>query len=116
MYNNAIFCQNIFIKYINYRKLIIINKSASISTTTGGIAFRFAFNVGNGLQVLEVTTAYWLNNDQWHQVRLERNRKESRLIVDSNPAKVLVEPQERSFLMYNFDQPLFVGTTQVIIS
>ncbi|VUZ53404.1 unnamed protein product, partial [Hymenolepis diminuta] len=25
-----------------------------------GIAFRFAYNVGNGLQVLEVTTAYWL--------------------------------------------------------
>ncbi|VDD79184.1 unnamed protein product [Mesocestoides corti] len=77
-----------------------------------GIAFRFAFNVGNGLQVLEVTTAYWLNNNQWHVVRLERNRKESRLIIDTNPAKVLVEAQERSFLMFNFDQPLFVGTTQ----
>ncbi|KAM3186642.1 hypothetical protein ACTXT7_003895 [Hymenolepis weldensis] len=77
-----------------------------------GIAFRFAYNVGNGLQVLEVTTAYWLNNNQWHVVRLERNRKESRLIVDTNPAQVLVEPNERSFLMFNFDQPLFVGTTQ----
>lgn len=82
---------------------------------TGGIAFRFAYNVGNGLQVLEVTTAYWLNNNQWHVVRLERNRKESRLIVDTNPAQILVEPNERSFLMFNFDQPLFVGTTQVII-
>nr|CUU99120.1 hypothetical transcript [Hymenolepis microstoma] len=77
-----------------------------------GIALRFAYNVGNGLQVLEVTTAYWLNNNQWHVVRLERNRKESRLIVDTNPAQVLVEPNERSFLMFNFDQPLFVGTTQ----
>ncbi|VUZ53403.1 unnamed protein product, partial [Hymenolepis diminuta] len=51
-------------------------------------------------------------NNQWHVVRLERNRKESRLIVDTNPAQVLVEPNERSFLMFNFDQPLFVGTTQ----
>lgn len=82
----------------------------------GGFSFRFAFNVGNGLQVLEVTTAYWLNNNQWHVVRLERNRKESRLIVDTNPAKVLTEAQERSFLMFNFDQPLFVGTTQVSVA
>ncbi|KAL7060882.1 hypothetical protein AAHC03_010101 [Spirometra sp. Aus1] len=77
-----------------------------------GFAFRFAFNVGNGLQVLEVVTAYWLNNNQWHVVRLERNRKESRLIVDSNPARILVEPEERSFQRFDFDQPLFVGTTQ----
>ncbi|VDN38052.1 unnamed protein product [Dibothriocephalus latus] len=78
-----------------------------------GFAFRFAFNVGNGLQVLEVVTAYWLNNNQWHVVRLERNRKESRLIVDSNPARVLVEPDQRSYQRFDFDQPLFVGTTQV---
>ncbi len=81
--------------------------------STGGIAFRLAFNVGNGLQVLEVTTAYWLNDNRWHVVRLERNRKESRLIVDTNPAQVLPESEQLSFQMFIFDQPLYVGTTQV---
>lgn len=64
--------------------------------------------------MLEVSPAYWLNDNQWHVVRLERNRKESRLIVDTNPPDVLVEAQERSFQMFQFDQPLFISSTQVI--
>ncbi|VDP60223.1 unnamed protein product, partial [Schistosoma mattheei] len=48
-----------------------------------GNSLRVAFNVGNGIQLTEVSTAHWLNDNRWHVVRFERNRKETRLIVDT---------------------------------
>ncbi|KAA0186846.1 Neurexin 4 [Fasciolopsis buskii] len=77
-----------------------------------GNAIRVAFNVGNGVQLAEVSTAHWLNDDRWHVVRFERNRKETRLIVDTLNPTVIVESMERSFRGFDFDQPLSVGTTQ----
>ncbi|KAL3309224.1 hypothetical protein Ciccas_012230 [Cichlidogyrus casuarinus] len=78
----------------------------------GGTSIRFAYNVGNGMQLLEMLAPGWLNNNEWHVVRLERNRKESRLIVDQNKPVVLIEPQDRSFQQFAFDQKLFVGTSE----
>ncbi|CAH8438063.1 unnamed protein product [Heterobilharzia americana] len=77
-----------------------------------GNALRVAFNVGNGIQLTEVTTAHWLNDNRWHVVRFERNRKETRLIVDTQEPSVIVESSQRSFRGFDFDQPLYVGTTQ----
>ncbi|CAH8431817.1 unnamed protein product [Schistosoma intercalatum] len=77
-----------------------------------GNSLRVAFNVGNGIQLTEVSTAHWLNDNRWHVVRFERNRKETRLIVDTQEPAVIIESSERSFSGFDFDQPLYVGTTQ----
>ncbi|CAL8092395.1 unnamed protein product [Calicophoron daubneyi] len=77
-----------------------------------GNSIRVSFNVGNGAQVVEVSSAHWLNDNRWHVVRFERNRKESRLIVDTQNPSVITESMERSFRGFDFDQPLSVGTTQ----
>ncbi|XP_018647599.1 septate junction protein [Schistosoma mansoni] len=77
-----------------------------------GNSLRVAFNVGNGIQLTEVTTAHWLNDNRWHVVRFERNRKETRLIVDTQEPAVIIESSQRSFSGFDFDQPLYVGTTQ----
>ncbi|KAA3675173.1 uncharacterized protein DEA37_0012683 [Paragonimus westermani] len=77
-----------------------------------GNSVRVAFNVGNGIQLVEVSTAHWLNDNTWHVVRFERNRKETRLIVDTQNPTTITEAIERSFRGFDFDQPLSVGTTQ----
>ncbi|TGZ36839.1 hypothetical protein CRM22_011389 [Opisthorchis felineus] len=77
-----------------------------------GNSIRVAFNVGNGIQLAEVSTAHWLNDNRWHVVRFERNRKSTRLSVDTQEPTVIVEAIERSFRGFDFDQPLSVGTTQ----
>jgi contactin associated protein-like 2 len=77
-----------------------------------GNTVRFAFNVGNGLQILEQVTANWLNDDRWHTVRIERNRKNSRLQVDDQESVVYQEPTDRAFQPFAFDTELYLGTTR----
>ena len=44
---------------------------------------QFRFEVGNGLQTLEQETSYPMNDDEWHTVHIERNRKQAMLRVSS---------------------------------
>jgi contactin associated protein-like 2 len=48
---------------------------------TVGNSIQFRFDVGNGIQTLEKTTAYPLNDDDWHTLHIERNRKQAMLRV-----------------------------------
>ena len=45
------------------------------------IAFRYS--AGSGVQVISIATPFDLNDNEWHTVQIERNRKEARMNVDS---------------------------------
>ncbi len=45
------------------------------------IAFRYS--AGSGVEVISIATPFDLNDNEWHTVRIERNRKEARLNIDS---------------------------------
>jgi len=42
----------------------------------------FRFSAGYGVQAVTVETAFELNDDDWHNVYAERNRKEALLQID----------------------------------
>ncbi|ELU06489.1 hypothetical protein CAPTEDRAFT_45779, partial [Capitella teleta] len=42
-----------------------------------GNTIHFRFSVGSGMQTLEKVTAYPLNDDNWHTLYVERNRKQA---------------------------------------
>lgn len=45
-------------------------------------AVSFRFKAGYGIQAVTVDTSFKLNDNQWHTVYAERNRKEALLQVD----------------------------------
>lgn len=72
---------------------------------------RFIYNVGFGLRVLDLKTANILNDNRWHIVRIERNRKEAALVVDENAPITLREPVDQAFRVFVFKRHLFIGST-----
>ncbi|ROT65425.1 Neurexin-4 [Penaeus vannamei] len=58
----------------------------------GGMQLQFQYQAGAGPMSVSVETAYVLNDDKWHSVLVERNRKEARMIVDGGGKAVLKEP------------------------
>ena len=71
---------------------------------------QFRFDVGNGIQTLQKETAYLLNDNRWHLVHVERNRKQARLRVDQLAVVELNEPTDEHFRVLNLDSPLVIGT------
>lgn len=49
-----------------------------------GDQIKFQFHAGNGPLGVGVETSYKLNDDNWHSVLVERNRKEARVVVDGS--------------------------------
>lgn len=49
---------------------------------TSSKSMQFSFDVGNGPQDVEVSTAYRINDNSWHSVLVEKNKKEARLVID----------------------------------
>jgi contactin associated protein-like 2 len=76
---------------------------------TVGHSIHFRFDVGNGIQTLEKTTAYPLNDDQWHTIHIERNRKQAMLKVDQQAAVTLEEPTDQGFRALNLNSQLVIG-------
>lgn len=74
-----------------------------------GNILQFRFNVGNGIQTLEKMTAYPLNDDNWHTVLVERNRKQARLRIDLQAHITLDEPTDQEFRPLILDSPLVLG-------
>lgn len=74
-----------------------------------GDTIQFRYNVGNGIQVLEYRTINTLNNDIWHTVHVERNRKQAWLRVDNFPEVVRNEPQDEITRLMDLTKPLTVG-------
>lgn len=74
-----------------------------------GKIIQFRYNVGNGIQVLEYKNNVALNNNLWHTVHVERNRKQAWLQVDNNPEVVRQEPQDEITRLMELTKPLTVG-------
>ncbi|XP_077151533.1 contactin-associated protein-like 5 [Ranitomeya variabilis] len=54
----------------------------------------FSYDVGNGPLEVSLQSVTALNDDQWHHVRAERNIKESSLIIDNQPKKLVQRPSD----------------------
>ena len=78
-----------------------------------GNSIHFRFDVGNGIQTLEKTTAYPLNDGDWHTVHIERNRKLAQLKVDLQAAVTIAEPSNQGFRTLNLNSVLMIGESDV---
>ncbi|XP_075465882.1 contactin-associated protein-like 5 isoform X2 [Ascaphus truei] len=70
----------------------------------------FSFDVGNGPMEVSLQSATAFNDDQWHYVRAERNIKETSLMVDNLPRKVVHGPSDGRFRL-QLNSQLYVGGT-----
>ncbi|XP_041371694.1 neurexin-4-like [Gigantopelta aegis] len=69
---------------------------------------QFRFNVGNGIQVVTFNSPTPLNEDTWHTVHVEHNRKEAWMKVDDFPA-VYRAGDADLVRMLDLTSPLIVG-------
>ncbi|KAK4300982.1 hypothetical protein Pmani_026854 [Petrolisthes manimaculis] len=58
----------------------------------GGMQLQFQYQAGAGPMSVSVETAYMLNDNEWHSVLVERNRKEARMVIDGGRKSVMKEP------------------------
>ena len=74
----------------------------------GGNHIQFEYESGKGPQAVTVETAYRLDDDNWHSVLVERNRKEAMVVVDGARKGQVKEPRGpvRPMLLNN---DLYVG-------
>ena len=79
-----------------------------------GNQIQFEFEAGKGQQGLTVPTAYRLDDDKWHSVLVEKNRKEAMVVVDGGSKGRAAEPIGPVRPM-RLTSNLFVGATKVII-
>ncbi|XP_060068811.1 neurexin-4-like [Ylistrum balloti] len=76
-----------------------------------GDTIGFSYNNGNGIKVLEYKSTNALNNNFWHTVHVERNRKQAWLRVDNFPEKYLNEGQDEVTRALDLMGYLVVGAT-----
>lgn len=74
-----------------------------------GNIIQFRFDVGNGIQTLELQTSYPINDDNWHTVQVERNRKQAMLRVDQQDPIFLDEQVDQEFRAFKLTSKLVVG-------
>ena len=65
--------------------------------------------MGNGIQTLEKITAYPLNDNEWHTIHIERNRKQATLKVDQQADITLDEPVDQGFRTLELTSNLVIG-------
>ncbi|XP_009994687.1 PREDICTED: contactin-associated protein-like 4 [Chaetura pelagica] len=70
----------------------------------------FSFDVGNGPSEVSVQSLTFLNDNQWHYVKAERNIKEASLQVDQLPQRSHTAPPNGHILL-QLNSQLFVGGT-----
>jgi len=77
----------------------------------GGNHIQFEYDSGKGPQGVTVETAYRLDDDMWHTVLVEKNRKESMVVIDGARKGTMKEPRGpvRPMLL---DSGLFIGATR----
>ncbi|KAM9305832.1 contactin-associated protein-like 5 [Gastrophryne carolinensis] len=71
---------------------------------------KFSFDSGNGPVELSLLSTMALNDGQWHHVKVERNVKETSLVVDNQPRKVAQIPYDGRFWP-QLNTQLYVGGT-----
>ena len=76
----------------------------------GGYKLKFEYQAGSGPLGVDVETSYPLNDNNWHSVSVERNRKEARLVVDGATKGEVREPPGPVRALY-LTSELSVGAT-----
>lgn len=76
----------------------------------GGYKLKFQYQAGSGPLGVDVETSYPLNDNNWHSVSVERNRKEARLVVDGATKSEVREPPGPVRALYLSSQ-LAIGAT-----
>lgn len=76
----------------------------------GGTKLKFEFQAGSGPLGIDVETSYPLNDNNWHSVSVERNRKEARLVVDGATKGEVREPPGPVRALY-LSSELSIGAT-----
>lgn len=76
----------------------------------GGSKIQFEYQAGSGSLGVTVETSYHLNDNKWHSVSVERNRKEARLVVDGALKAEVREPPGPVRALY-LTSPLSLGST-----
>lgn len=80
-------------------------------TIVGGLALQFTYSAGSGSMGVTVETAYLLNDNKWHTVLVERNRKEAFMLVDGGRKSVLKEPTTLPVRAFHLTSDFVVGAT-----
>lgn len=76
----------------------------------GGTKLQFNYQAGSGPLGVNVETSYHLNDNKWHTVSVERNRKEARLVVDGSLKNQIREPPGPVRALY-LNSDLVIGAT-----
>lgn len=76
----------------------------------GGDQIQLSYRTATGPQGVSVETSYKLNNNEWHAVHIERNKKEARILVDSAQMGNVREKPGRAHSL-NLTSPLVIGAT-----
>lgn len=76
----------------------------------GGNKLKFQYQAGSGPLGVDVETSYPLNDNNWHSVSVERNRKEARLVVDGATKSEVREPPGPVRALY-LSSELAIGAT-----
>lgn len=76
----------------------------------GGYKLKFQYQAGSGPLGVDVETSYPLNDNNWHSVSVERNRKEARLVVDGATKSEVREPLGPVRALY-LSSELAIGAT-----
>ncbi|XP_059162405.1 neurexin-4-like [Physella acuta] len=70
---------------------------------------QFRYDVGNGVSVLAFKSPSPLNDDTWHTIHVEKNRKQAWMKVDDYPATALNEDADL-IRQLDLTSPLYVGS------
>ncbi|KAK7023363.1 putative band 4.1 ues' binding motif [Halocaridina rubra] len=76
----------------------------------GGMQLHFQYQAGAGPMSVSVETAYLLNDDKWHSILVERNRKEACMMIDGGRKAVVREPSGPVRAIH-LDSDFVVGAT-----
>ncbi|XP_018424066.1 PREDICTED: contactin-associated protein-like 5 [Nanorana parkeri] len=75
----------VFLESLGVKDFIRVQLSSPYQVT-------FSFDAGNGPMEVSLQSVTALNDGQWHHVRAERNIKETSLVVDNQPRKLVQTP------------------------
>ncbi|XP_052093811.1 neurexin-4-like isoform X2 [Mytilus californianus] len=76
-----------------------------------GDTIQFSYDTGNGAKVVDFKTTNALNDDQWHTVHVEKNRKQAWLRVDNFPEKYITESSDEMSRTLDLKEGLVIGAT-----
>ncbi|XP_064472302.1 neurexin-4-like isoform X2 [Ornithodoros turicata] len=77
---------------------------------SGGDQIQLSYKTASGPHGVSVETSYKLNNNEWHIVHIERNKKEARILVDGAQSANVREKPGRAHAL-NLTSPLVIGAT-----